>query len=117
MRFMSRYKSYRIGLIPSRYVIDSLQRRQFIPGKSAQFSEFEFETQDKELIKLMFESSYYGVDFWSTEAQKVNPEAQKILEQETQSNTMTETSCPYCTFKAKTNFGLKAHLRIKHKQP
>lgn len=114
MKFMSKYKGYKIGLIPARYVVDSFQRRQLVPGKKATFVDFEFETDDKDMIKLMVTSPYYGVDFWSTDAQIVNPDAQKIVERENQSNTATMTSCPFCTFKAKTNFGLKAHLRAKH---
>lgn len=115
MKFMSKYRGYKIALIPARYMLDSLQRRVLVPGKKAIFVDYEFETEDKDMIKLLMENPYYGVDFWSPESKAVNPEAQKIIDQENQSNTQTMTSCPHCSFKAKTNFGLKAHLRARHK--
>jgi signal peptidase I len=114
--FISKFSHYRIGLIPDRYTVDQFQRRILVRGKSAQFEDGKFETNDKDTIKLLTESPYYGNYFWSPENKaKVTEEARNIMAKEAESAEATLTSCPYCSFNAKNHFGLMSHLRGKHK--
>lgn len=116
MLFMSKYKEHRVVLIPDRYTVDNFGRRTFQKGVSAQFHNNQFETNDKEVIKLLKESVWYGVDFRAVGDETPKTEqAEKASQEEKESIDNTLTSCPYCPFNAKTNFGLKTHIKFNHK--
>lgn len=115
MKFISKYKEHKVGLIPSRHIIDNFGRRTYLAGKEAQFHDFQFETEDQEIIKLLKESKWYGVDFRAVgETDTLTPVAKQVMQREALSGEDTLTSCPYCPYNAKTAFGLKSHLRFKH---
>ena len=115
MRFVSKYKEHRIVLVPDRYIIDNYGRRMLQKGISAQFTNNQFETDDPEIIKLLKESQWYGVDFRAVgDNSPISEEAKETKQKEVESAENTLTSCPYCAFNAKTNLGLKSHIRFAH---
>jgi hypothetical protein len=115
MRFVSKYKEHRIVLIPDRYIIDNYGRRILKKGIAAEFNNHIFETEDPEVIKLLKESQWYGVDFRAVgDATPMSEEAKEIKQKETESAQNTLTSCPYCAFNAKTYLGLKSHIKYVH---
>lgn len=116
MIFTSKYKEHRIVLIPDRHLVDNYGRRTLQKGISAQFHNNQFETNDPQIIKLLKESEWYGVDFRAAgDDTPITEQAKQIGEAEQESAENTLTSCPHCPFNAKTQFGLKSHIRFNHR--
>lgn len=116
MIFVSKYKEHRVVLIPDRHIIDNYGRRTLQKGNTAQFHNFQFETTDEQTIKLIKENSWYGVDFKAIgDNEPVAESAKQKASEERESAEDTLTSCPYCPFNAKTQFGLRSHIRFAHK--
>lgn len=116
MIFISKYKEHRLVLIPDRHIIDQYGRRTLQRGITAQFHNNQFETTDAKTIELIKTSSWYGVDFHAVgDNQPASEEAKQIVARENESAENTLTSCPYCPFNAKTQFGLRSHIRFAHK--
>lgn len=115
MQFISKYRKHLVVLVPARHIYDNLGIRRYQAGKSAQFEDFRFDTEDPEMIKLLKESPWYNVDFRAVGDNKPMAVQSRLLaDEEKESAENTLTSCPYCPFKSKTLFGIKAHMRIKH---
>ena len=116
MKFISKYKEHRVGLVPARHLIDNFGRRNYQAGVSAQFHNGEFETNDPQIIKFLKESVWYGVDFKGIGDNTPQTEvAKETAKAESESVAATLTSCPFCIFNAKTPFGLRSHIRLAHK--
>lgn len=115
MKFFSRYREHRIGLIPKRYMIDQMQRRVLIPGKEAKFMDNVFETQDQEVIDLLKAHPDYNIDFRAEgDTTPMNEETKQRVAAIQESAENTLTSCPFCTYNARSAFGLRSHIRSKH---
>ena len=98
-------------------MIDQYQRRILVPGKDARFMENVFETEDPEIIDLMKAHPDYNIDFKAVgDTEPVSNETKQRLNviQETTENTLT--SCPFCSFNARSAFGLKSHMKFKHSE-
>ena len=113
MKFISKGKKYKIVLKFSYFkIVDGM--RQLVPGIRVEFRDGLFETEDKEMIKKLKAHPAYGRDFWSEEKVEKTPVAEQMEKIEKQAKQEINTSCPYCSFKAKTEFGLMSHIRAKH---
>lgn len=117
MEFVSKFKRYRLWLVPSRYLHDNFGQRTFQQGICARFEDNHFETKDDEMVRMMLASPRYGLDFHSTEQvtdEQLSSAAQNQIKDEQQALDTTLNACPKCTFKAKTKLGLMSHIRSKH---
>lgn len=116
MIFVSKYKEHKLCLIAPRYILDNFGNRQFVQGMVAEFHNNQLETNDPKMIELIKTNEWYGVDIKAVgDNQPVSEEAKLKVEEENKSAENTLTSCPYCTFNAKTQFGLRSHIRFAHK--
>lgn len=120
MEFVSRFRKYRIWLRPRRTGHDASGGR-FITddGIVCKFDEGRFQTDDKEIIKLLKSNPRHGIDFSSIEQDQtsgLSQEAQEIIDKEQAGLETTATSCPYCSSKFDTKSALKSHIRAKHKE-
>lgn len=116
MKFVSKYKKHRVVLVPDRYIVDNYGVRTLKRGISAQFVNGIFETEDKEIIELLKKNEWYNVDFKAIgDTEPADEKAKQKIQEEVQSAVNTLTSCPYCPFNAKTEAGLKSHIRMAHK--
>lgn len=117
MRFVSKYKNYKIWLKPSYYRFDTTGRRVFVQGVFAQFTNGFFETEDKETIDLLKKAKTYGIDFWSAdEPSPPNPEGLKEEEKKKMTKETLLTDCPECGKTFKNRSGLMGHLAIVHRK-
>lgn len=116
MEFISKYRKYKIWLVPARYLVDSYGQRSFQAGRFARFEEGRYETSDPEEIKMLKANPRYGIDFKSTtqEGEELTPAAKQSLANDAAALETTVTACPHCSFKAKTHLGLLSHIRSKH---
>ena len=116
MKFISKYKEHRLVLVPDRHINDQYGRRTLQKGITAQFSNNEFETEDPKMIELIRTNEWYGIDFKAVgDNQPVSEETKVKIAKENESAENTLTGCPYCPFNAKTQFGLRSHIRFAHK--
>lgn len=116
MIFVSKYKEHRLVLVPSRYLVDAYGRRTFEAGITALFHNNQFETNDPKIIDLIKKNEWYGVDFRAVgDNTPASDESIKKVAMENESAENTLTGCPYCPFNAKTQFGLRSHIRFAHK--
>lgn len=116
MKFLSQSDYLRIVIEPAYYKYYGPNKRKRISGKVAQFEDGVFETEDEELINSLLEHDGYGITFFSPEVKKrADKEAVKKAEKEKKERLeKSMTSCPYCSFNAKTKSGLTNHIRFKH---
>jgi hypothetical protein len=115
MKFISKYKEYTISLIPPRYVVDNTGQRNFVPGIVVEFHNFEYNTEDQKIIEMLKQSEWYNVDFKAVgDVEPASEAAQNKIKEEKESAENTLTSCPFCTFNAKTRIGLESHIKFKH---
>jgi hypothetical protein len=108
----------KVIVFPAQYLYDNLGNRRYQAGKSAQFVDGLFETDDKEIIDFLLASPRCGIDYMVQKGQgidaHVSQEGQEELAKEAEALSTTVHSCPNCSFKAKNEAGLKSHLRLKH---
>lgn len=117
MKFISRFKAYKIVLRPARYVINAYGERNFIQGVHAKFVDSIFETNDTETIELLLKKKEYGVDYWSADPNiktTISEESKMIIEEEKRLTQMvgeTAYSCEVCGKKVSTKLALAGHKR------
>jgi len=115
MKFISKYKSYSLVVKSERYVLDSMGNRAFVPGLEAKFQDFEFSTEDPELIEGMKKNPSYGVDFWGEEKMEQTEESKKLAASEKKASEDLLNACPLCSKKFDTVKGLESHMKMMHK--
>lgn len=118
MLFISRkYKNLRIVTSPTRkMVVDS--QLVTMPGKTIEFSDYKFETNDTEVIEALKKSKSYGVWFYPADGESVitpNPDGAREEKSRQEAAEEIGSICPDCGFKAKTAQGLEMHMRVHNK--
>lgn len=119
MIFTSKYLGLDIVVVPARHVMDAMGNKVYVAGKHAKFEGGIFETKDQDIIDFLLKSPRKGIDFivfkddGKVDAE-ISEEGKQQLEDEEAARQTTVHSCPKCTFKAKNELGLKAHIRAKH---
>ena len=111
---LKKFKGYKLVIQSARHTHDSFGNRVFVPGISVDFKDGKFETEDKELSKLIKKHPMFGIDFRSQDSVVPSPIGLELEEKEKSAQENIQTSCPKCPFKAKNAFGLQAHMRGKH---
>ncbi len=98
-----------------------------VPGKAIQFKDFEFYTKDKKEIKFLKNSSEFGsVIHTAPEKEDIKKNIQKLADEldKEENPEKTEDSkddekpslqCKECGFVARSELGLKSHMRIHAK--
>ncbi len=91
-KFNSHIKNLKIVLKPAMPIFEGGQKVADAPGKYAQFSDGQFQTEDEEIIKRLEKLPTFGVDFWKvpnepkeTKEPKVDGDLQKLTKKELQS--------------------------------
>lgn len=113
MKFTSKkYSELRIVLKPTYQRIVGMSS-ETVQGITVEFHDSVYETEDKEIIDLLRNSDYYGVSFFSNEAVADEPNPVGLKEENEKRLVAEEVGsvCPVCGFKAKSEFGLKSHMR------
>lgn len=118
MIFTSKYLGLDIVIVPARHIMDGMGNKVYVAGKHAKFEGGMFETEDPQIIEFLTNSPRKGIDFvvfkdGQADAE-VSEEGKEQLAAEEAARQTTVHSCPKCTFKAKNELGLKAHIRAKH---
>lgn len=112
MRFIARkYRGLRVILKPAyRQIVNGVDTYQ--SGKTVEFNNGVFETNDPELIQALKACNVYGSMFISDSGEaEVN-----VLAENTRREAVAKAdpfACPYCDFVAKNEGGLRFHIR-KH---
>lgn len=119
MLFISNYRKHKIVIQPDRISYDPFGNRRLVPGITAQFSDYKFETEDKKIINALKNHPDFGIDFRSEDSVKENElgTRNKTIEQRASESLLT--SCPKqgCKFKARSEKDLRRHLAEKHAEP
>jgi len=115
MKFISKkYKALQLVLQPTtkRYVG---LKWQIVPGTRVVFENGVYETEDKEIIEALKSHRLYGVQFYTDEPKADEPNREGAKEENAKKAVAEEIAsvCPVCGFEAKSEFGLRAHMR-KH---
>jgi hypothetical protein len=116
VKFSSKFKSHRIVLKPARHRLALDGGKEYIPGLSAQFQNGVFETSDENTIAALRAHQDFGLDFFvvGEQSNPTSDEGVRALDEDQAGVINSVTSCPECTFNAKTNAGLQAHMRAAH---
>lgn len=119
MIFTSKYGGLEIVVVASRYIHDNMGQKRYVNGKRATFVDGIFETNDQEIIDFLLNSPRKGIDFMVFKGNEVDSTVSEAgkeeLAKEEAAVQTTRHSCPICSFKAANEFGLKSHMRAKHK--
>lgn len=117
MDFISKFLKYRIILKPRKTKMNAFGEKYLEEGVNVRFAEGRYSTQDPEIIALLQSNPRFGIDFTSPDATPgvLTPAAEASLKNEKDAAATINTSCPHCKFKAASEFGLKSHMRSKHK--
>jgi len=125
MKFVSKYREHRIVMTPT-YKKQIGINTVIVPGKAIEFKNFEFYTKDKEEIEFLKSSSEYGSVIHSApEKEDIKKNILKLAD-EIKSDKISEKpednkekkpslKCEFCGFIAKSELGLKAHMK-KHEK-
>lgn len=70
MVFMAKARRLRVILKPAFHVLDANGQRIQIPGKTVEFMNGRFETEDPETIALMLKHDYFNIKFTGVEDEK-----------------------------------------------
>ena len=79
-KFNSHIKSLKIVLKPAMPIFEGGQKVADAPGKYAQFSDGQFQTDDKEIIERLEKLPTFGVDFWKASEKPDQEESHKVDE-------------------------------------
>ena len=89
-----------------------------MPGLKVTFVNSQFETFDKDLIKQLKSTKYFGVDYFIADGQgdenEPTQEGKALNNQSKQASEDTLRACPYCAFNAESKIGLTSHIKHKH---
>ncbi len=114
MIFVSQKKSLRVILEPKRKQLDNTGNVFVSEGMEAQFRSGIFETDDPKVIKAMKASRFFGTYYKSEDKSEEDERSEASIKLENQTRSVkknTLTSCPYCSFNAATNSGLRQHVQ------
>lgn len=115
MLFISKKKSYKIILQAKRFLLSRDGEKVLQPGLKVIFQGSQFETEDKDVIKQLKSTKYFGVDYWCAEGDTAPTQEGQALESATkQASEDTLRACPHCPFNAQSKTGLMSHIRAKH---
>jgi hypothetical protein len=118
MLFISRKKSYKLILQAKRFLLSRDGEKVLMPGKKIIFQGGNFETHDKELIKELKNTKYFGVDYFVAagegEENEPTPQGKALESEHKQAAEDTLRSCPHCAFSTTTKTALMSHIRAKH---
>jgi len=119
MLFISRKKSYKLILQAKRFLLSRDGEKILQPGTKVIFQNSQFETHDKDIIAQLKKTKYFGVDYFIAAGEEAadntpTPQGKALESEHKQAAEDTLTACPHCSFNAKTNFGLKGHIKFKH---
>jgi hypothetical protein len=132
MKFIAKYRELRIVMVPTYKQMMGLTQ-QLVVGKSIQFENYEYETEDKEEIAFLraninYKRGIIGEEMSSEERENTILEmAEKIKSKRVGGEVKAETgraiaegssvadfACDQCDTVAKSNAGLSAHKRKMH---
>lgn len=117
MKFISKkYKELRLVLKPISKQIVGISS-QIIPGVTVEFHNFEYSTENQEMIAALKAHTGFGVQFFSDEAEANVPNIEG-LRLENEKKTIAEevgSLCPECGFQAKNSAGLRFHMKVHEK--
>lgn len=93
-----------------------------MPGVKVTFTNGQFETFDKELIKQLKATKYFGVDYFvsadNDEEEEIDntptKEGASLVNKTKEASEDTLRACPHCAFNAASRIGLNSHIRAKH---
>lgn len=117
MLFTSRKRAYKIIIKPKRFALSRDGEKVLLPGTKVIFQNGVFETEDKDLIKELKDTKYFGVDYFISDAGDENTpteEGQNLEIKTKQASEDALRACPYCSFNAQNKIGLYAHIKSKH---
>jgi len=85
-------------------------------GKSIQFDNGTYQTDDPQEIELIKQLDTYGTEIFSGEAGEPSiPSTAAIKRKNTEQAAVPDpTGCPKCSFKAQSKAGLLSHMRFRH---
>lgn len=119
MIFLSpRYAGYKIWIESPYHKLGTQGMREFFPGICVKFENGKYVTEDEKIIEALTNSRFCGVDFFVGDQDKVkepSEEAKEELAKEKEAISLASLTCPECGFVAKSEFGLKGHMR-KHQK-
>lgn len=119
MIFLSpRYAGYKIWIESPYHKLGNQGMREFVPGICVKFENGRYVTEDKAIIESLKNSRFCGVDFFIGEQKEnleLTPQAKEELTKEKEAVSLASLTCPECGFVAKSEFGLKGHMR-KHSE-
>lgn len=114
MKFISKHPKPKYTIISSYKKVEA-GVSQFVPGKMIRFRNFEYDTKDKQEIDFLLGHPDFGFQYWRAKDRTEPTEEGKAQEEVVKkAKSLANTSCPFCSFKAKSEFGLKSHIRFKH---
>lgn len=117
-----KYKSLRLVIEPrsskeveGRRIQTGLHGR-FLTGKTIEFNQGEYTTNDPREIEAIDSHPEIGLSFYRADRQGVDTPSDEAVAKYNEKREVVESvtnTCPECGFNAKSDFGLQAHMR-KH---
>lgn len=89
-KFNSHIKSLKIVLKPAMPIFEGGQKVADALGKYAQFSDGQFQTEDKEIIERLEKLPTFGVDFWKVDEAEQNESSKVDGDSETNLEKLTK---------------------------
>lgn len=113
MKFISKkFRELRIVLVPGYRKIVGMTS-ELVPGVTVEFHNYEYQTNDMDIITALKAHPFYGVQIFSSEPEKDEPNIEG-LRMENEKRAVAEelaSQCPECGKQLKNSAGLEVHMR------
>lgn len=118
MLFISKYKGLRIVLKAARTIVVD-NHRMLETGKTVEFQNGLYETNDPEEIKALKGYKRYGIDYWTDSKQADEPSVEGVREVNDEKAVAEAigSKCDWCGKDYKTQFALENHQKACPRRP